>query len=73
MPIICMMLSSAIIGNGQLIDYTYSTGGRLSVVWDAKLHNPEHIGYGADWKKNSNIIATCSFYNHLMQLWRLVL
>ena len=51
-----------------------STGGKLSVVWDARLHNSEHLAYGADWRKDSNnIIATCSFYNHLMQLWRLVL
>ena len=50
-----------------------STGGKLSVVWDGKLHNSEYLGYGADWKKDSNIIVTCSFYNHLMQLWRLVL
>ena len=47
--------------------------GDLSVVWNAKLQNSEDLAYGVDWKKDCNIIATCSFYNHSMQLWRLVL
>ena len=31
------------------------------------------LGYGADWcysDSYDNLIATCSFYNHALQLWQ---
>jgi len=50
-------------------------GGQLAVEWSAELQKPDHLAYGIDWKQGSSstVIATCSFYNHSMQLWRLVL
>lgn len=48
------------------------TGGKMPI-----LHHYEKdvsLGYGADWcydASTDNLIATCSFYNHSLQLWRL--
>lgn len=43
-----------------------------SVLYNDK-HGLNNLVYGADWMTNTNdIIATCSFYNHNLRIWKII-
>ncbi len=39
---------------------------------EKKVSYEEHdsLAYGVDWKLGSSTIASCSFYDHLLRIWR---
>lgn len=57
------------------------TGAHLVNVHDLKSelyydeHGLDNLVYGCDWKPtnegNDDVIATCSFYNHSLKIWKL--
>ncbi|KAI9145906.1 WD40-repeat-containing domain protein [Paraphysoderma sedebokerense] len=70
------ILTACMYNGFKIVDVDYSTNGdvqSLNEVYEFKEHNS--IAYGADWwwgsngEKGNEVIATCSFYDHLLCLW----
>ena len=61
------------------------TAAAAAASFDSMLHYESHgvdtLAYGCDWthsssksraNKSPDLVATCSFYNHLLKVWRIV-
>nr|XP_022317905.1 diphthine methyltransferase-like isoform X1 [Crassostrea virginica] len=66
-----LILTATMYNGYHVVDAQHSTDGKMAVIH----HYDEDVslGYGADWcysDSYDNLIATCSFYNHALQLWQ---
>ena len=56
----------------RLISHADSFNSRTLDGIERLHHHTGHtsLAYGADWQRGSDLVASCSFYDHMLQLWR---
>ncbi|XP_011445594.3 diphthine methyltransferase isoform X1 [Magallana gigas] len=65
-----LLLTATMYNGYHVVDTEHISDGKMDV-----LHHYDRdvsLGYGADWCHSNaynNLVATCSFYNHSIQLW----
>ncbi|CAM8965185.1 unnamed protein product [Rhodiola kirilowii] len=69
-PSVCGLVLTACMHNGFAIVDT--KGSKVEIIETYKKH--ESLAYGADWQRrkvgNENVVASCSFYDKLVRVWR---
>jgi diphthamide biosynthesis protein 7 len=60
-----LLLCACMHTGAHLVDTTHLNS---QLYYDK--HGIDNLVYGCDWKPNEDIIATCSFYNHNLRIWK---
>ncbi|XP_061169058.1 diphthine methyltransferase-like [Saccostrea echinata] len=66
-----LILTATMYNGYHIVDAHCVSDGKMSVLH--RYEKDVSLGYGADWchiVSLKNLIATCSFYNHSLQLWQ---